>query len=102
MQPVGSGLRLLLDDEVAALAAELEGWQVQSGKLPREFRFANFVEAIAFIARVAVEAEALDHHPNWLNVYNRVQVELWTHALGGLSHLDFDLARKMNELSHNA
>ena len=102
MQPVGSGLRLLLDDEVAALAAELEGWQVQSGKLSREFRFANFVEAIAFIARVAVEAEALDHHPNWSNVYNRVQVELWTHALGGLSHLDFDLARKMNELSHNA
>lgn len=99
MQPVDPGLRLLLDDEVAALAAELEGWHVVASKLSREFRFANFVEAIAFIDRVAVAAEALNHHPEWSNVYNRVKVELWTHDVGGLSHLDFELARKMNELA---
>lgn len=85
------------DDEVAAAVAELTGWQVVDGKLSREFRFGNFVEAIAFIDRVAIHAEVLDHHPDWSNVYNRVQVALWTHDVGGISPLDFKLAHKMNE-----
>lgn len=89
----------MLDDEVAAALAELEGWDLADGKLSRGFRFANFVEAIGFIDRVAVEAEALNHHPEWSNVYNRVQVELWTHDVGGISTLDFQLAHKMNELA---
>ncbi|MEQ1874967.1 MAG: 4a-hydroxytetrahydrobiopterin dehydratase [Ilumatobacteraceae bacterium] len=88
--------RRLTDDEVAIALANLDGWNVVDGTLHREFKFANFVSAIAFIDRVAVHADALDHHPNWSNVYNRVTVELWTHDLGGISALDFELAHKMN------
>lgn len=79
--------------------AELVSWQVLDGKLYREFVFANFVEAINFIDRVATWAETWNHHPEWSNVYNRVKVELWTHDVGGISHLDFQLAKKMNELA---
>ncbi len=88
----------MTDDEVAAGLAELTDWQLINGKLRREFVFANFVEAISFIDRSAVWAEKLNHHPEWSNVYNRVTVELWTHDVGGISHLDFQLAQKMNEL----
>lgn len=95
-------MRRLTDDEVAAAAKQLAGWQVRDGKLHREFKFADFPEAIDFIDRVAVEAEALNHHPEWANVYNKVTVVLWTHDVGGLSHLDFQLARKMDELAGNS
>ncbi len=91
-------LRRLTDDEVAVALAELADWHLVDGKLHREFVFADFVEAIAFIDRAAVWAEAWNHHPEWSNVYNRVRVELWTHDVGGISHLDFQLASKMNEL----
>lgn len=92
-------MRRLSDHEVAAAAEQIAGWRVRDGKLHREFQFANFVEAIGFIDRVALEAEALNHHPEWSNVYNKVTVVLWTHDVGGLSHLDFRLAGKMNELA---
>lgn len=92
-------LHRLTDGEVAAGVAGLANWQLIDGKLHREFKFANFVEAIAFIDRTAVWAETWDHHPEWSNVYNRVQVVLWTHDVGGLSHLDFQLAHKMNDLT---
>jgi 4a-hydroxytetrahydrobiopterin dehydratase len=92
--------RRLADDEVAAAVAGLDGWRVLDGKLQREFKFNNFVEAISFIDRVAVEAEALNHHPEWSNVYNKVNVELWTHDVGGISPLDFQLAATMNRLAN--
>ncbi len=72
-------------------------WQIREGKLEKNFRFANFREAFAFMSRVAEAAEALDHHPEWLNVYNRVQVSLSTHDAGGLTELDFRLAQAMEE-----
>ncbi|MBI4884734.1 MAG: 4a-hydroxytetrahydrobiopterin dehydratase [Actinobacteria bacterium] len=87
------------DDEIATAVAELPGWQVLDGKLLREYVFANFVEAIGFIARAAIWAEKFDHHPEWSNVYKRVRVELSTHDVGGISRLDFQLAQKMNELA---
>lgn len=92
-------LRRLTDAEVAAGIAELADWQVVDGKLQREFKFASFIAAIDFIDRAAIWAETWDHHPEWSNVYNRVQVVLWTHDVGGISHLDFQLANKMNELT---
>ncbi len=92
-------LRRLTDDEVAARVADLVGWHVVGGKLRREFVFADFVEAIGFVDRTAVWAETWNHHPEWSNVYNRVTVELTTHDVGGISHLDFQLAKKMNELA---
>ena len=83
-------------DEISARLAELPGWTIEDGKLHREFRFADFGEAFGFMARVALAAQELDHHPEWFNVYATVRVDLTTHDAGGLSPLDFELAARMN------
>ena len=70
----------------------LEGWALEGGKLRREFAFANFVEAFGFMTQIALHAEKMDHHPEWFNVYNRVEVDLTTHDAGGLSEKDFAFA----------
>jgi 4a-hydroxytetrahydrobiopterin dehydratase len=85
----------------SAVAAELKnlpGWEVRDDKLYREFKFKNFVDAFGFMTRVALKAEAMNHHPDWSNGYNRVKVELVTHDAGGLTERDFTLAKAMNEL----
>jgi 4a-hydroxytetrahydrobiopterin dehydratase len=83
---------------VAAELANLAGWAVRDGKLHREFKFKNFVEAFGFMTRVALKAETMNHHPDWSNGYNRVTVELVTHDAGGITTRDFALAKAMNEL----
>ena len=67
--------------------------------ISREFRFRDFGEAFGFMARVALAAEKMDHHPDWSNVYNRVDVRLNTHDAGGLTELDLRLARKMDRIA---
>ncbi len=57
-------------------------WKEDNNKLSREFKFRNFTEAFGFMTRVALEAEKMDHHPNWSNVYNTVTIELTTHSAG--------------------
>lgn len=89
----------LSDDEIAAALPGLEGWRIESGKLHREYRFANFVEAFAFMSGVALVAEAMDHHPEWFNVHRSVRVDLSTHDAGGITRLDLDLAKRMNTLA---
>ena len=89
---------LLSAETVAGLAQTLPGWQVQAGKLHRELRFTGFVEAFGFMAQVALVAEALGHHPDWSNSWNRVVIDLCTHDLGGLSDLDLELAHRINQL----
>lgn len=79
-------------DQLAALS----GWTMADDKLQKTFRFDDFVSAIAFMAAAAFEAEQRNHHPNWANVYNRVEVTLWTHDVGGLTELDFSLAAAMD------
>jgi len=69
-----------------------------NGKLRRDLRFANFVEAFGFMSRVALLAEAMGHHPEWSNVWNRVVIELTTHDTGGLSNLDVQLAQRIDAL----
>ena len=92
--------RALSDDEIGALLADLDGWEVRAGKLHKEFRFANFGEALGWIVRVGLQAEKLNHHPEWFNVYGRVSVDLVTHDLGNvISTLDGALARKMDRLA---
>jgi 4a-hydroxytetrahydrobiopterin dehydratase len=81
-----------------ALAA-LPGWSLAGGKLHREFRFADFSAAFAFMTRVALEAEKRDHHPDWSNVWNRVVVDLVTHDAGGVTELDVALAKRISELA---
>jgi 4a-hydroxytetrahydrobiopterin dehydratase len=87
---------LLTDAELSKVRAELSGWDVDAHRLARSFRFADFAEAFGFMARIALAAEKLDHHPNWSNVYNRVEVELSTHDAGGVTALDVELARRMD------
>ena len=88
----------LMDDEIASRLSSLDGWSLEAGKLHREFRFANFVEAFGFMTRAAIEAESMNHHPEWFNVYSKVVVDLTTHEAGGVSELDFRLAEIMNSL----
>ncbi|WP_136658131.1 4a-hydroxytetrahydrobiopterin dehydratase [Nitratireductor sp. XY-223] len=75
-----------------------EGWLLrEDGKaLERKFKFRNFNEAFGFMARSALSAEKLNHHPDWFNCWNRVNVVLTTHDKGGLTELDFRLAKAMN------
>jgi 4a-hydroxytetrahydrobiopterin dehydratase len=75
------------------------GWEIVDGKLHREFRFGDFVEAFGFMSRVALVAEKSDHHPEWSNVWNRVTVDLVTHDAGGITDRDVALANTMNELA---
>ena len=82
-------------------ALEQNGWTKSAdGKaLEKTFKFANFVEAFGFMTRAAIHAEKLNHHPEWFNVYNRVEVKLTTHDTGGLSELDVKLAGAMDKLA---
>ena len=74
---------------------ELPHWAAAEGRdaIVRSFRFADFNSAFGFMARVALKAEAMDHHPEWSNVYNRVEVLLATHDAGGVTELDVALAK---------
>jgi 4a-hydroxytetrahydrobiopterin dehydratase len=84
----------LTDAERAAALAALPQWSLREDGLAitRTFRFADFAEAFGFMARVAILAEKADHHPEWFNVYNRVDITLTTHDAGGLSQRDVALA----------
>lgn len=85
--------------DIKASVAKLGGWSLDEGKLRREFKFANFVEAFGFMCRAALVCEKMDHHPEWSNVYNKVKVDLVTHSAGGITELDVRLATRMNELA---
>ncbi|HLT92627.1 MAG TPA: 4a-hydroxytetrahydrobiopterin dehydratase [Woeseiaceae bacterium] len=91
--------RKLSDDDIANRLRELDGWSLVDGKLTREFRFQDFTRAFGFMASAALEAEKLDHHPEWSNVYNKVHVALVTHSAGGITDLDFTLAKKLDALA---
>jgi 4a-hydroxytetrahydrobiopterin dehydratase len=89
----------LSETEIASRLAAVPGWSVKGGKLHRELTFADFAQAFAFMTDVAREAEALQHHPEWFNVYNRVVIDLTTHDAGGVTTLDFELARRAEDLA---
>ncbi len=91
--------KLLAPEELNAALSGLPGWSIQQDKLHRQFQFASFVEAFGFMSSVALVAEAMGHHPEWFNVYNRVIIDLTTHDAGGITNLDVDLARKANDLA---
>ncbi len=87
-------LRKLEAEEIRSALASLPlwSWDEARGAIRREFRFADFNEAFGFMTRIALAAERADHHPEWSNVYNRVDITLSTHDCGGLSQRDIDLA----------
>lgn len=82
-----------LDAALSELNRDLEHpWEISEGKLCKQFSFADFIEAFAFMGRVAMEAEKADHHPEWCNSWNRVEIHLVTHDAGGITRRDFELA----------
>lgn len=88
----------LSQDTIEEKLTGLEGWELKEGKLFRQVRFDNFVEAFGFMSRVALLAEAANHHPEWSNVYNRVDIYLTTHDAGGITDRDFKLATGIDKL----
>jgi 4a-hydroxytetrahydrobiopterin dehydratase len=84
-----------VDDRLSTLP----GWKRTKGKLHRAFTFADFSEAFAFMARSALAAERMNHHPDWSNAWNKVKVDLNTHDAGGITELDLKLAAEMNRVS---
>jgi len=91
----------LTDAERDAALAALPAWTLRGDGLAisRDFTFADFSAAFAFMTRVALHAEKMDHHPEWSNVYNRVHVELTTHDAGGLSLRDVAMARAVDGMA---
>ena len=89
----------LNETEIATALSKLPDWRLQGGKLHREYKFADFVAAFGFMTGAALVAQALDHHPEWFNVWNTVRVDLATHDAGGVTALVLKLAHSMEELA---
>jgi 4a-hydroxytetrahydrobiopterin dehydratase len=89
----------LTEAEVETALAGLPGWAGDSGAIRRDYRFADFSEAFAFMTRVALAAEKADHHPDWSNSWNKVAIALSTHSEGGVTGLDIALARAIDALA---
>ena len=86
------------DKENAVRELSKKGWKYQSESdaISKTFEFANFIEAFSWMTKVAIWAEKLNHHPEWFNVYKKVEVFLTTHDCGGISDLDLQMAKKMD------
>ncbi len=89
----------LSSPDLNAQLAQLDGWTIEADKLHKQFKFPSFVEAFGFMSSLALVSEAIGHHPEWFNVYNRVTIDLTTHDAGGITMKDIDWARKANELA---
>lgn len=89
----------LTDEQIKNELESLKNWSLNEGKLHREYKFDNFVEAFGFMTRVALVVERMNHHPEWFNVYHTLIVDLTTHDAGGISELDIKLATKMEALA---
>ncbi len=94
-------VELLSDQSISEALGDLPDWHRDGGHIRAEFVFGDFLAAFAFMSDVAPEAERLNHHPEWSNVYNRVSVGLTTHDAGGLTALDVELAGIMSAAAEN-
>lgn len=90
---------LLSGEALTDAVAALDGWQVRDGKLHKEYVFADFVEAFAFMSGAALCAERRNHHPEWFNVYRTVSVDLSTHDAGGITMWDVELAKDFDAVA---
>ncbi|MGK7932612.1 MAG: 4a-hydroxytetrahydrobiopterin dehydratase [Microcystaceae cyanobacterium] len=92
----------LSEQEIELALSGLKNWQVQDNKLSKTFKFNTFAEAMGWMVTVGIEADKLNHHPEWCNVYNRVTVNLCTHDLGNaIGNLDVELATIMDKAAEN-
>jgi 4a-hydroxytetrahydrobiopterin dehydratase len=88
----------MTDQQITKALSKLPEWEVVNNKLNRTFQSKDFVTAFAFMTKVAIIAEKMDHHPELFNVYNSVMINLATHDVGGISNLDIELAEKIDSL----
>ena len=98
--PCEAGTPPLEEEKVNELLKEIPSWTLKDGHLYKKFKFKNFVEAMKFVNEVADIAENEGHHPDFSVHYNRVEIELFTHAIKGLAENDFILAAKIEKLNH--
>ena len=90
---------ILSNKQLNECLEDLDGWSIENEKLSKTFKFSSFIEAFGFMTQVAITSEAMDHHPEWSNVYNRVEINLITHSEGGITKLDTELAKKIDTIS---
>ena len=92
-------MKVLTNEEVVShLGLHLKNWTLAEESINRDFKFRNFIEAFSFMTAVALEAEKMDHHPEWNNVFNKVNVKLSTHQPKGITQQDMDLASKIDAI----
>lgn len=91
-------MKPLKDTEIKARLEKMEGWSFNENAIHTTLEFDNFKEAFAAMTRIAFEAEAQQHHPNWFNVYNTLEISLSTHDADGVTDKDFKLAEKIEEI----
>lgn len=91
-------MEILDDYEINRRLEDLEGWEYKDDALHTSFQFENFKEAFSVMVRIAFEAEAQQHHPEWTNVYNELQISLSTHDAGGVTEKDFRLAQSIENI----
>lgn len=92
--------RKLSGNELDEIVKSMSGWEIKEGKLQKIFKFPNFVEAFGFMTKIALEAEKINHHPEWTNVYNTVSVKLSTHDTDGITDYDIKLAKIIDNTNH--
>lgn len=88
----------LTDLQIEENLSSLDGWTYSENGLHTSFEFESFKEAFTLMTRIAFEAEGLNHHPNWTNVYNQLEITLSTHDAGGVTQKDFELARAIERI----
>ena len=89
---------LLEQDQLNYFREKNPSWLIDKNSIKKEFRFDNFIDAFAFMSKVALLSEKMDHHPNWQNTYNKVTIELTTHDKGGITNNDINLAESIDKL----
>lgn len=85
-------------DEIASRITHLNGWEIKDDGIEKSFQFADFKSAFSAMTHIAMEAEVMNHHPEWFNVYNRLNVRLSTHDAGGVTDKDIELAEKIEAI----
>ncbi|MEP0132942.1 MAG: 4a-hydroxytetrahydrobiopterin dehydratase [Eudoraea sp.] len=88
----------LSEEEITGRLKELAGWEYNDGAIERNYKFKNFKDAFSTMTRIAFECEAQNHHPDWSNVYNSLNIRLNTHDVGGITSNDFKLAESIENI----
>ncbi|MGB5271954.1 MAG: 4a-hydroxytetrahydrobiopterin dehydratase [Eudoraea sp.] len=94
-------MQKLSEEEITKKLKEFPGWEYKDAAIERTYKFSNFKEAFSTMTRIAFECEAQNHHPDWSNVYNSLNIRLNTHDVGGITNNDFELAKSIEKIVNN-